>query len=822
MLRKLVPCIAAALLVVGCGEDSEAPVEAEIAGFHVRVESSPAHLVVTGADDRVLIDSMLGGKAGEGNYDYPFLVAAKRTVGAEITFQSGAHRFEDYQMQPWTGVTQFRNLAVAGDTITFDLRAGSETVGTGTIAGVADGQLSITLDTGEGNRASFAYHCDPQEHFIGFGGQTAAVDHFGDTVPLWVEEDGISKQPVDTYDWGIWFLHGRLHSTHTPMPIFMSSRGYGMLLDTAYRSVFSMCSEKEGEAVRIEAWEPELRMHLFDGPDPASVMQRLTDHVGRPDVPPAFTFAPWIDAIYGSDNVRRVANKLRTEKIPVAAIWSEDWRGAEDSDLGYTLDEDWDLDRDLYPDFETLSGELHDLGFKFLTYNNSFLDSTTDTYQEAVAGDYTIKDSTGATYLFEGVKFNDTTLLDLTNPAAVAWAKGVFRTGLEQGSDGYMADFAEWLPFDAVLSDGDDPMRHHNLYPVEWQRLNKELFDEMYDEDGIERLFFVRSAYLGSQPLVSVVWAGDQQTDFTTDDGLPSIIPIGIGLGATGFPYYGHDIAGYMSQLTVPVTRELWYRWVTLGAMSPVMRTHHGRSARDNWHWESDAESTQHFKRWATLHIRLFPYLYAHAELASRTGMPMFRALAYSYPSFSRGWSSMDQYMLGDRLIVAPIVEESATTRDVHLPPGEYFEFTTGQHVVVSDDTPVTASAAVGEIPVFVPVGTMLVLLPPDVDTLAKGSAAGIVDLESVGADRELWLWPAGDDSFTEVSGGAYTWQGASLAAGAVITSASQGGQTLTVQTDAEGAFVELSQSGEVTINGTATLTVPATSGRIIVRLRGS
>jgi alpha-glucosidase (family GH31 glycosyl hydrolase) len=105
-----------------------------------------------------------------------------------------------------------------------------------------------------------------------------------------------------------------------------------------------------------------------------------------------------------------------------------------------------------------------------------------------------------------------------------------------------------------------------------------------------------------------------------------------------------------MSQFTVPTSEELWFRWVTLGALSPVMRTHHGRSAKDNWNWETDAAATAHFKRWATLHIRLFPYFARLTRQALESGLPMIRPLALAYPDFEPGWTSTDQYMLGDRI----------------------------------------------------------------------------------------------------------------------------------------------------------------------------
>src|SRR5678816_1266464 len=181
------------------------------------------------------------------------------------------------------------------------------------------------------------------------------------------------------------------------MPMYLSSRGYALLLDTPYRSIFAMCSEAE-DTVRIEAWEPELRLHLFWGPTPAAAVERMTAWVGRPRLPPAFAFAPWLDALYGSDNVRRVASALRAAGVPSSVIWTEDWRGGADTGTGYALDEDWELDRALYPDFEAVAYDLHQLGFKFLTYNNTFLVSDVPVYDEAVAGDYTIHDADGQPY----------------------------------------------------------------------------------------------------------------------------------------------------------------------------------------------------------------------------------------------------------------------------------------------------------------------------------------------------------------------------------------------------------------------------------------
>ena len=339
----------------------------------------------------------------------------------------------------------------------------------------------------------------------------------------------------------------------------------------------------------------------------------------------------------------------------------------------------------------------------------------------------------------------------------------------------------------------------------------------MYAEDGVERLFFVRSAYLGSQPLVSVIWAGDQQTDFTAGDGLKSVIPMGIGLGVTGFPYYGHDIAGYMSQLTQPTTRELFYRWVSLGALSPVMRTHHGKSAAENWNWETDAETTAHFARWADLHIRLYPYLYGLAAQAADSGLPMMRALALEYPDWDLAWSIRDQFLLGDRILVAPVVEAGATSRTVDLPEGSWYPLLGGDSQTIgAGGDAITVDAPVEECPAFVPAGTVLVLLPEGVDTLTSADATDVVTLADVGDDREVWLWPGGDSDWTEADGLAYTWSATGWTGPANTVTWNGAPATLTNDT------VTVTGTGTLEVDSTATLEVTGGSAtrQLVIRFR--
>ena len=131
---------------------------------------------------------------------------------------------------------------------------------------------------------------------------------------------------------------------------------------------------------------------------------------------------------------------------------------------------------------------------------------------------------------------------------------------------------------------------------------------------------------------------GDQNTEFSADDGLPTVIPIGLGLGIAGMPYFGSDIAGYQTPPGHPdSTKELFFRWTELGALSPVMRTHHGVAPALEWSFQRDAETLAHYGRWARIHLKLYPYLHAAAAEAAQAGAPLMRALALGFPDRQSG-----------------------------------------------------------------------------------------------------------------------------------------------------------------------------------------
>lgn len=654
--------------------------------------------------------------------------------------------------------------APAEGPVEFTLSRGEQPFATGRLSWVADGHLQLAITPTEGgyNRASVALDCGASDHFAGLGAHTHDVDFRGQVVPVFVSEQGVGKRDDNQYPQPLWYIQGRRHTTHVAIPAMVSSRGSALALETHAYSEFDLCSTEE-DRIRLESHEPVLNLHLFDGPTPLAAVDRLTRFTGRPRVPAPWAFAPWNDAIFSSANVREFAEFLRAEQIPTSAIWSEDWRGGADSGDLYRLHEDWRLDRDFYPDYEDMVRDLEALGIAHQVYFNTFLTQTGDVFAEADAGGYAIAAKTGGTFLFDGVdaNFSPTGLVDLTNPAAVTWMKSFLEGALDLGARGWMADFAEWMPIEGVkLASGEDPALVHNLYPVLWAQLN----DEVVRARGLENevSIYHRSAGLFSQGYTQILWAGDQRTDFQTDDGLPTVIPMGLGAGAVGFPYYAHDIAGYQSSTNPTVTKELFFRWTELGALSPVMRTHHGTHARLNWNLRSDEESTAHFKRYAELHIRLYPYLRGLALRARDEGRPLWLAMGLLYPEDETAWPILDQFFLGDALLVAPVVTAGATSRRVYVPAGRFAPWRSEGPAI---EGPATAEVAapLGEIPVFLRAGGIVPLTDAPAQTLLPGKP-GIPGLESVEGDRVVYVGLGAAGAFTEESGASYELAGTGTA----------------------------------------------------------
>jgi len=638
----------------------------------------------------------------------------------EFSMQQGRYLF-DGNFGPWLGVGE-------GTLTAFNTWENADT--RLSWAPGPEGSLNLRVERPGADRISVGFACDPDERWYGWGARPDGTDHTGKSALLYAAEQGIGQQDygLDEID----ILRGRTGDSYFPVPWAVSDKGYGVAVGGEFITQMDLCSESfSGEPeLRFGAWTDTLDLFFFTSGSARQAVSDWTLASGPPAEAPSWTWGPWIGVQRGTKELLSAADFLRQNDIPATALWAQDWIGGRENSFGgYDLPYHWEWDEELYPGLPAAIEDLHARGFAFLSYFNPFITEPHEEYEIAQAEGYLPRTPDGDDYTFSIVdRFGS--VVDLANPDAWDWALDYMVAAAEMGHDGWMCDFAEWMPFDAVVGDGLSGQDHHNAYPVLWHELNMQALDSVWGEGNA--LCFGRSGWAGDHRFTPVTWGGDQETSFARDDGIPTAREIGVGLGLSGVGRYGSDIAGFSSVWDGPSTQEVYWRWISMGAFEPVMRTHDGLAEDDNWHWQTDEDTVDHFARYARWHIRLQPLW----EMLDREyvdgGLPITRHSLIVTDDLAVH-AAPDQHFIGDDLLIAPVLTEGATSRDVVLPAGRWFG--------LLDDTdfvgPATVSvdAPLDHIPVFARGGSVIPLAHPELETTYEADDATVLD-EDLAQDR--------------------------------------------------------------------------------------
>jgi alpha-glucosidase len=293
----------------------------------------------------------------------------------------------------------------------------------------------------------------------------------------------------------------------------------------------------------------------------------------------------------------------------------------------------------------------------------------------------------------------------LTNPKARAWVKDVIKDELiGTGASGWMADFGEGLPYDAVLFSGADPRSYHNRYAEEWAEVNREAIREAGREDDI--VFFNRSGYSQSPRYSTLFWLGDQLVDWDEHDGIKSAVTGLLSSGLSGYSLQHTDIGGHTAidhpLLKYHRSKNLLMRWIELGAFTTVFRTHEGNRPEVNHQIYSDEDTLRHFSRFAEVYVAWKPYRMELVEEAAETGLPVVRHPFIHYPDDPEVYALDYQFMVGAEFMVAPVLDPQEDAVEVYLPRGRWVHLWTGEEYGSSErGVYATLRAPIGEPAVF-------------------------------------------------------------------------------------------------------------------------
>lgn len=550
------------------------------------------------------------------------------------------------------------------------------------------------------NRYWLTFVTNPKEHIYGCGETYSELDLKGQNVRIWVAEHQntgrISKKIIKEKLLGKHpdkKLSFDKYESYYAQPTFVSSDKYYVHCDINAYSEFDFT-----DAGKITLYFQEPPVIITDsGQDFAEVSRKLTGLLGRQKALPDWLYDGVILGIQeGTDVVDAKIRKAKEAGVPVVGVWCQDWSGCRRTGFGYQVMWNWEWDQELYPGLDKKIAEWKDEGVRFLGYINPFIAIEKDLYAYASEHGYCVRDREGKDYLVTITTF-PAAMVDFTNPEAYEWYKGLIKENMiGLGMGGWMADFGEYLPIDAVLYSGEDPAIIHNQWPAIWAKMNQEAVAECGKEGQV--FFFTRAGHTGTIAHSHMMWTGDQHVDWSIDDGLPAVIPATLSLAMSGYGIAHSDVGGYTTIMHMRRSKELLLRWEEMNVFSPLFRTHEGNQPVNNVQFDDDEELLAQLAKCGRMHVALKDYLKGLVDEEISDGTPVMRPLFYHYDE-AEAYTEKTEYLLGRDLLVAPVYEEGAKSRTIYLPSDGWVNIFDGReyaggHMIVE--------APIGKPPVFV------------------------------------------------------------------------------------------------------------------------
>ena len=448
------------------------------------------------------------------------------------------------------------------------------------------------------------------------------------------------------------------------VPFYLTNRNYGIFVNHSGRVSFEIGSETVNQ-VQFSTQGQELEYFFIPGNSSKQVLSRYTDLTGKPHLPAPWSFGLWLSTSFVTDydeaSVTKFIYEMETRNIPLSVFhfdcfWMREYQWS-----------DFEWDPRVFPDPKGMLSRLKAKGLRISLWINSYIGQASPLFEEGKEKGFLLKRADGSVWQWDLWQAGNA-IVDFTNPAARDWYQSKLEPLLDMGVDCFKTDFGERIPLDVVYHDGSNPEEAHNLYTY-WY--NKTVFDLLERKKGKDAIVFARSATAGSQKM-PVHWGGDNSSTF---DSMAETLRGGLSLGLSGFGFWSHDIGGFEGTPNPDVFK----RWVAFGLMGSHSRLHGNESVRVPW--SVDEESVDVTRHFVKLKAKLMPYLYSQAVECSKAGLPLLRPTFLENESDPTAWYADRQYMLGESLLVAPVMSASGEVQ-FYLPQGEWVNFNTGKQVI--------------------------------------------------------------------------------------------------------------------------------------------
>lgn len=437
---------------------------------------------------------------------------------------------------------------------------------------------------------------------------------------------------------------------YKPIPFFMSNRGYGMFMHTSAPVTCDFGATYIG-LNKMFMGDENLDLFVFFG-EPKDILDEYTDLVGKPGMPPLWSFGTWMSRItyFSEKEGYDVAANIRKNKYPCDVIHF---------DTGW-FDVDWQCDykfsENRFQNPQQMLKDLRSQGFHVCLWQLPYFTPKNRYFSELIEKDMYVKNGNGE------LPYEDV-VLDFSNPETVKWYQDKLAGLLNIGVSAIKVDFGEAAPLNGIYASGKSGWYEHNLYPVRYDMAVSEITKKLHNEN----IMWARAAWAGSQRY-PLHWGGDAAT---TNTGLLGTLRAGLSFGLSGFSFWSHDMGGFVKS----TPEDLYCRWIPFGFLTSHTRAH-GAPPTEPWLYDSKRVQDV-FRKSAEMKYRLMPYVYAQAKECTEKGLPMLRALFVEFPDDPGAWKVDDEYLFGSQILVAPLLESGMTGRTVYLPGGKWIDYQT-------------------------------------------------------------------------------------------------------------------------------------------------
>ncbi len=437
---------------------------------------------------------------------------------------------------------------------------------------------------------------------------------------------------------------------YKPIPFFMSNRGYGMFMHTSAPVTCDFGATYIG-LNKMFMGDENLDLFVFFG-EPKDILDEYTDLVGKPGMPPLWSFGTWMSRItyFSEKEGYDVAANIRKNKYPCDVIHF---------DTGW-FDVDWQCDykfsENRFQNPQQMLKDLRSQGFHVCLWQLPYFTPKNRYFSELIEKDMYVKNGNGE------LPYEDV-VLDFSNPETVKWYQDKLAGLLNIGVSAIKVDFGEAAPLNGIYASGKSGWYEHNLYPVRYDMAVSEITKKLHNEN----IMWARAAWAGSQRY-PLHWGGDAAT---TNTGLLGTLRAGLSFGLSGFSFWSYDMGGFVKS----TPEDLYCRWIPFGFLTSHTRAH-GAPPTEPWLYDSKRVQDV-FRKSAEMKYRLMPYVYAQAKECTEKGLPMLRALFVEFPDDPGAWKVDDEYLFGSQILVAPLLESGMTGRTVYLPEGKWIDYQT-------------------------------------------------------------------------------------------------------------------------------------------------